>query len=213
MGLDKPKLAGEDYTPKPLAIMEAALELFSEKGYSATRLDEVAARAGVAKGTLYLYFDSKKDIFKKVVETALKTNIEPLEQKFEAHAGRVQDFLSDVFAFMGRLLAENRIGVMPKLIITEAGHFPDLAAYYRDKVVLRIHALFTRVIERGIERGEFRPVDAAASARILMAPFLMLALIRQTPVLRDGLKMDPQAHVNAARDILLGGLLKREGGQ
>ncbi|HXV74321.1 MAG TPA: TetR/AcrR family transcriptional regulator [Sphingomonadales bacterium] len=211
MGLDKPKLAGEEYTAKPLAIMEAALEIFSEKGFSATRLDEVAARAGVAKGTLYLYFDSKKDIFKKVVETALKTNVEPLEKKFEAHAGATQDFLNEMFEFFGKLLSENRIGVMPKLIITEAGHFPDLAAYYRDKVVLRIHRLFTHVIERGIERGEFRKVDAAASARILMAPFLMLALVRQTPVLREGLRIDPKAHVAAARDVLLSGLLQRNG--
>jgi AcrR family transcriptional regulator len=210
MGLDKPKLAGEEYTPKPLAIMEAALELFSEKGFSATKLDDVAARAGVAKGTLYLYFDSKKDIFKKVVETALKANIEPVEKAFDDHKGPVQDFLSDTFAFMGKLLAENRIGVMPKLIITEAGHFPDLAAYYRDNVVLRIHNLFVRAIERGMENGDFRKVDAAASARILMAPFLMLALVQQTPVLREGLRVDPAAHVAAARDLLLNGLLKRD---
>lgn len=211
MGQDKPKLMGEEPHGKPQAIMAAALELFGEKGFTVTRLDDVARRAGVAKGTLYLYFDSKQDLFIKVVEHALKQNIAPLEQAFEAHEGPVAAFLETMFETLGKRLGEGNLGVMPKMIISEAANFPELAAYYRDHVVKRVHRFFTAVIERGIAEGEFREVEPKSAARILMAPFLMLALVQQTPVIREGLRIDPKAHVAAARDLLFNGLLKPGG--
>lgn len=211
MAQNTPELMGEEPRSKPQLIMAAALELFSEKGFSATRLDEVARRAGVAKGTLYLYFDSKQDLFIKVVEHALRQNIAPLEQAFKAHKGSVAGFLETVFQTLGQRLGEGNLGVMPKMILAEAAHFPELAAYYRDHVIKRVHRFFTAVIERGIAEGEFREVEAKSAARVLMAPFLMLALVRQTPVIREGFRIDPKAHVAAARDLLFNGLLRAGG--
>ncbi len=203
------KEAGDNVS-RQAAILEAGFEIFSENGFAATRLDDVARRAGVAKGTLYLYFDSKEELFKKVVEQNLILNIKPVLEMFEAFEGPTAEFLDQAFALIGERLTKTRMGAFPKIILAEASKFPDLAAYYRDEVVLRIQGFFTRVIERGIERGEFRAVDAESSARILMSPFLMLALLSQTPEISVGLGLDPAKHIAAARDILENGLLKKD---
>ncbi len=196
----------KDIISKQSAILEAGFELFSENGFAATRLDDVAACAGVAKGTLYIYFNSKEELFKKVVEKTLILNIAPMEAKLDIHEGPVLDFLDEVFSHLGEMLGKSRIGAFPKIILAEANNFPELARYYCDNVILRIQGFFTKIIERGIATGEFRKVDPEASARILMAPFLMLALISQTPVIRDGIGLDAKAHTKAARDILVAGL-------
>ncbi|MCH7807145.1 MAG: TetR/AcrR family transcriptional regulator [Proteobacteria bacterium] len=196
----------KDIISKQSAILEAGFELFAENGFAATRLEDVAARAGVAKGTLYLYFDNKEELFKRVVENTLILNIAPIEAKLEQHHGPVLPLLESVFGHIGEMLSNSRIGTFPKIILAEANNFPELARYYCDNVILRIQGFFTKIIEKGIATGEFRKVDPEASARILMAPFLMLALINQTPVIRDGIGMDPKAHIKAARDILISGL-------
>lgn len=196
----------KDLISKQSAILEAGFELFAENGFAATRLEDVAVRAGVAKGTLYLYFDNKEELFKRVVENTLILNIAPIEARLDVHEGPVLDFLDEVFSHLGEMLGKSRIGTFPKIILAEANNFPELARYYCDNVILRIQGFFTKIIEKGIATGEFRKVDPEASARILMAPFLMLALINQTPVIRDGIGMDPKAHIKAARDILVSGL-------
>lgn len=198
-----------DKVSKQAAILEAGFEIFSENGFSDSRLDDVARRAGVAKGTLYLYFDSKEDLFKKVVEQSLILNLKPMLEAFEVYDGPIKDFLDQAFEIIGDKLTKSRLGVFPKIILAEASKFPDLAAFYRDEVILRIHSFFTRVIERGIEKGEFREVDAEASARVLMSPFLMLALVSQTPEIAEGMGLDPKRHIAAAKDILENGLIQR----
>lgn len=203
------KEAGDNIS-KQAAILEAGFEIFSENGFSDARLDDIARRAGVAKGTLYLYFDSKEELFKKVVEQSLILNIKPILEALETYDGPIKDFLDKAFEVIGHKLIQSRLGVFPKIILAEASKFPDLAAFYRDKVIVPIHGFFTRVIERGIEQGEFRDVDAEASARILMSPFLMLALVSQTPEIAEGFGLDPQKHIAAARDILENGLIKKE---
>ncbi len=196
----------KDTISRQSAILEAGFELFSENGFAATRLDDVAARAGVAKGTLYIYFDSKEELFKKVVEKTLILNIAPMEARLDLHEGPVLDFLDEVFGHLGEMLGQSRIGAFPKIILAEANNFPELARYYCDNVILRIQGFFTKIIEKGTASGEFRKVDPETSARILMAPFLMLALISQTPVIRDGIGLDAKSHIKAARDILVNGL-------
>lgn len=196
----------KDIVSKEAAILEAGFEIFAENGFARARLDDVAARAGVAKGTLYLYFDNKEELFKAVVVNALQLNIEPLEKMVKDYDGPVLELLNRLFDNLGKILTTTRIGAFPKLIFAEANNFPELASFYRDNVILRIHAFFTALIEKGIARGEFRNVDAAASARILMSPFLMLALVSQTPVIAKGMGLDAKSHIEAARDILENGL-------
>jgi len=196
----------KDIVSKEAAILEAAFEIFAENGFARARLDDVAQRAGVAKGTLYLYFDSKEELFKKVVEKTLIINIAPIEEMLERHTGPVVPLLENVFDHLGEKLTKTRIGTFPKIILAEANNFPDLAVYYRDNVILRIQGFFTRLIEKGIASGEFRKVDPESSARILMSPFLMLALLSQTPAIADGIGLNAKAHIAAARDILENGL-------
>ena len=192
------------------AILEAAFELFSQNGFSATRLDDVARRAGVAKGTLYLYFSSKEEMFKKVVEQMLTLNLQPLEEQLGKHTGPVLPLLEQVFRFVGENMALGRVGHLPRIIIAEAANFPDLATFYVENVIARVQGFFAKLIQMGIDRGEFKPVEPVATARILMAPFLMLALVHNIDAFRRGLKLDPKAHVEAARFVLMEGLKKGE---
>src|SRR5215472_4124667 len=140
---------------RPAEIAAAALTCFAERGFAATRLDDVARRAGVTKGTLYLYFPNKEELFKAVVRQELLPNIARLEVMLgaaDAPAARLLEELLDAWAE----LVAAPVSAIPKIIVAEAGNFPDLARFYREEVVDRGFAVFRRVLRAGIERGEFR---------------------------------------------------------
>lgn len=165
---------------RPAELIAAALELFVEKGYAATRLDDVAAHAGVSKGTLYLYFESKEDLFKAVVREGLLPALAEGEALVRDFAGDSETLLREVAGRMWRLIGAQRIGGIPKLIFAEARNFPEIAAFYHDEVIRRGTALVRAVIERGIARGEFRPVDVEAAIHIVIAPVLMRMIWRHS---------------------------------
>lgn len=165
---------------RPAELIAAALELFVEKGYAATRLDDVAAHAGVSKGTLYLYFESKEDLFKAVVREGLLPALAEGEALVRDFAGDSEALLREVAARMWRLIGAQRIGGIPKLIFAEARNFPEIAAFYHEEVIRRGTALVRAVIERGIARGEFRLVDVEAAIHIVIAPVLMRMIWRHS---------------------------------
>src|SRR5262249_20357024 len=140
---------------RPSEILKAALACFQEKGFAATRLEEVAARAKVTKGTIYLYYDSKEKLFEAVVRGELIPNIERLEATF-AQPGPSMLLLEQLFALFARDIAPSPISVIPKLVIAEAGNFPDLARFYLENVVRRMLRLIASILQRGIDSGEFR---------------------------------------------------------
>lgn len=164
---------------RPSEILAAALSSFAERGYAATRLDDVATRAGVTKGTLYLYFRNKEELFKAVVRQSLVPNIARAEAVV-AQSDEPSDILLERLLRQWVELSTTPLSALPKLILTEAGNFPDLARFYLDEVAGRGLALMRRVLRRGIERGEFRPLDTAAAARCAVAPLLMAMLWRHS---------------------------------
>lgn len=165
---------------RPGELTAAALDLFVEKGYAATRLDDVAAQAGVSKGTLYLYFDSKEALFKAVVREGLLPALAEGEGLVADHAGSSADLLREVITGMWRLIGSQRIGGIPKLVFAEAHNFPEIAQFYHDEVILRGTALIRSVIARGIARGEFRPADVDAAIHVVIAPVLMRMIWRHS---------------------------------
>ena len=165
---------------RPAELTAAALDLFVEKGYAATRLDDVAAAAGVSKGTLYLYFESKEELFKAVVREGLLPALAEGEQLVAGFTGGSEDLLREVGSGMWRLIGSQRIGGLPKLVFAEARNFPEIAAFYHEEVIRRGTALVRAVVERGIARGEFRPVDADAAIHIVVAPVLMRMIWRHS---------------------------------
>jgi AcrR family transcriptional regulator len=198
-------------TARPAEILSAALASFAEHGFAATRLDDVAARAGVTKGTLYLYFDGKEELFKAVVRQELVPNLERAEAMVAGSAAQSLDLLEQLVRTVARIIG-SPLGAIPKLVLTEAGNFPDLARFYRDAVVDRGKALFRKVIERGIAAGELRPVDVDNTVTCILAPLLLAALWRHSFERHSGPAIDVDALCRASLDLLRHGLAAGEKG-
>jgi AcrR family transcriptional regulator len=191
---------------RPGEIVDAALELFAERGFAATRLDDVAARAGVSKGTLYLYFDSKEELFKAVVRESLLPNIARVETLVAGFAGPTRELVRRIVETIGMTVATSRLGALPKLVIAESGNFPDIARFYLEEVINRGLGLIEAVLRRGIERGELRPVDVGLTVRTVVAPVILLALWKNSFEPVDAAPLDARAYLANYLDILMDGL-------
>lgn len=165
---------------RPHEITAAALELFAERGFAVARLEDVAARAGISKGTLYLYFPNKEELFKAVVRDAVVATIDEAERLAGSFTGSSFALLETVVRRLAARIVGTRAGVIPKLIVAEAGNFPELARFYHDEVARRGFATVAAVLRRGMERGEFRPVDARAMVPVIIGPLLLAALWKST---------------------------------
>lgn len=161
---------------RPQELTAAALDLFVEKGYAATRLDEIAARAGVSKGTLYLYFESKEELFKAVIREGLLPLLAEGEALLASMPGSASDLFRAIVLRWWEIVGEGPIGGIPKLIFAEARNFPEIARFYADEVIERGKRLLVAVLRRGIDSGEFRPVDPQALVHIIFAPLIMRAV-------------------------------------
>ena len=192
---------------RPGELASAALELFVERGFAATRLEDVARRAGVSKGTLYLYFDSKEDLFKAVVREGIVSRIVEFEDRMRAYQGSSADLMRLLVKTWRQKIGSTKLAGISKLMMSEAGNFPELASFYHTEVIVRGLALFTAAIQRGIDAGEFRRVDLAHTPHICAAPVLMLMLWRNSFDLCGIEKMDPDAYLATHTDILVRGLL------
>ncbi len=163
---------------RPAELLAAALEMFVERGYAGTRLDDVAARAGVSKGTLYLYYANKEELFKAVVRVGLVSSLTRARGRVDNAAGTSVELLrAFIRGWWEQVGATSHSGIQ-KLMIAEAANFPEIARFYIEEVLLPGQATMARIIERGIERGEFRTVDPAQVAHLMAAPFLMISVWR-----------------------------------
>jgi AcrR family transcriptional regulator len=158
---------------RPQELTAAALELFVEKGFAATRLDEIAARAGVSKGTLYLYFDSKEDLFKAVIREGLLPLLAEGEELMASMPGPASELFRAIVLRWWEIVGEGPIGGIPKLIFAEARNFPEIARFYADEVIERGKRLFVAVFRRGIDSGEFRHFDPQSLVHIVISPLIM----------------------------------------
>jgi AcrR family transcriptional regulator len=193
---------------RPQELLNAALELFVEKGFSATRSDEVASRAGVSKGTLYLYFPSKEELFKAVVRTNISALIAEGQQIADHFEGPSAQLLRLLMQTWWQRVGDTHAGGIFKIIIAEVRNFPELAQFYTDEVILPAHRLISGTLQRGIERGEFRAVPVDEATHTLIAPLLFQALHKHSigacPVL--GPDMNPTMLIDTQMDLMLHGL-------
>src|SRR5256885_2955318 len=143
-----PKRRSRRKEARPAEIVEAALALFAERGFAATKLEDVAAKAGIGKGTVYLYFPTKEELFRAVVRQGLLPNLEAAEAMVAAHRGSASDMLREIARLVLRLI-ETDLTAIPKLVITESGNFPAIAEFYAEEVVKRGIRLIGGVIARG----------------------------------------------------------------
>jgi AcrR family transcriptional regulator len=193
---------------RPAELIEAALACFAERGFAATKLDDIATKAGVSKGTVYLYFPSKEELFKAVIRETILPNLVQAETMLDTTKVPSAEYLRRLLEFMTGRMASSPVGIIPKLIITEAGNFPDIARFYLDNVVHRGFALIGRILERGITSGEFRAMDVRSTTFCVLAPILLTALWRHSLGRYEPDALDPDALWRTHVDLLLRGLLQ-----
>ena len=161
---------------RPQELLAAALDLFVERGYAATRLDDVAARGGVSKGTLYLYFDNKEELFKAVVRENLVSVLDEAEDYIAQFKGTSSELLREFFLGWWQRIGETKLSGITKLMMAESGKFPDVARFYHEEVISRTNALVISVLDRGIAAGEFRALDTVNANLVIVAPMVMLLM-------------------------------------
>jgi AcrR family transcriptional regulator len=192
---------------RPSEIAAAALQCFAERGFAAASLDEIAARAGVTKGTLYLYFRSKEELFKEVVRQALVPHIKAFEDAADARETAPQQ-LERFIAAWPTIAATPYLGAIPKLMIAEAGNFPELCRFYLDEVIGRARRVIVGMLKRGMKRDEFRRMDPDAVFFAIVAPLLVAVIWKQTFERHDAKPLDVEALTRALIAILRTGLVK-----
>ena len=192
---------------RPAEILAAALRIFSEKGFAATKLDEVAREAGVSKGTLYLYFESKEVLLKEVVNEFVLPHIINAESEAATYSGSIQDLIRKLVEQMRIKILETELCGIPKLIISEATNFPELAEFYLLNVIQRGRKFIASLIQMGVERGEFMQCDPVTVARSLLSTMVFTAIWQQSLAPFDE-NYDMKQYLNTHVEIFLRGIAK-----
>lgn len=198
---------------RPGEIVQAALEVFAEKGFAAAKLDEIAARAGISKGALYLYFETKEDIFRAVVREAVAPNLEMVETALSQATIPFPDLLRMLFARIAVMVETSRLGAVAKLVIGESRNFPELARVWHDEVVSRALATLIQALEKAQVRGEIRLGNPRLQAFSIMGPILMGVIWQETFTPVGAPPMDLQSLIIQHRETILAGLAPQAGGR
>ncbi|MDE2605757.1 MAG: TetR/AcrR family transcriptional regulator [Burkholderiales bacterium] len=200
---------------RPGELLDAALELFVEKGFAATRSEEVAARAGVSKGTLFLYFPSKEELFKAVVRENLAGRFAEWQKEFGSFEGPTSDMLRYGMRVWWERVGATRASGITKLMISEARNFPELAAFYQQEVIRPGTDLVRRILQRGVDRGEFRAVDIDYAIFGIVAPMLFMTMMKHSlgVCAPQDYPLDAQRYLDTQVDLLLNGLVARGEGR
>ncbi len=193
-------------------LLAAALDLFVEKGFAATRVEEVAQRAGVSKGTLFLYFHNKEELFKAVVRENISGLFIEWNDEFERFEGNTPDMLRCcLFSWWERIGSTQTSGIA-KLMMSEAQNFPELASFFQHEVMQPGNSLIKRILQRGVTRGEFRPMDESYGVYLVLAPMLFLALWKHSlnTCCGDHAQLDPHRYLSAQLDMLMHGFCQTQ---
>lgn len=190
-------------TERPREILDAALELFVEKGFAGTRLDDVAERAGLSKAAIYLYFDDKLALFQGVIRQAVVSKFDMIESMVAAHRGSVAALIPPMLQFMAGRIEETPLASIAKLVISESRAFPEIGRFYLKEVIGRGIPLFEGLIRRGIEQGDFRAVDPGLTVRSMVGPMLLAILWKTVFEPIGAEKLDVKALARHHADLML----------
>ncbi len=187
-------------------IVRVALELFVERGFAATKLDDVARAAGVSKGLPFLYFGNKEGLFKAVIREAILAPLNSGEELVATYRGTTEQLLREIVTKF-RAFDETPAGGVFKLVVAEAGNFPDVARYFADEIERRGLKLFVDVVKRGIARKEIRPLaDIQSAALVLRSPLGMFSIWRWSLAPHTEPRLPHDAFFDTYVDIFLKGL-------
>lgn len=196
---------------RPRELLDAALALFVEKGFTATRAEEVAARAGVSKGTLFLYFQSKEDLFKAVIRENIGSLFPAWNEELDTFKGNCTEMVKYAMNAWWERVGNTPASGIAKLVISEAQNFPDVAAFYQADVVAPGTHLLQRILQRGVDSGEFRAMDTNSAVYALIAPMIFLMMWKHSmgACAASANIIDPQKFIHMQVDMLLNGMLAR----
>lgn len=185
---------------RPQEITAAALAAFAEKGYAATRVDDVAKRAGISKGLLYLYFKTKEELFKAVIRSFVVPRIDALAAIIDDSEMSAEEFLRGPFFDFVKTLPGSPISILIRLMVAEGPKHPDLLQFYWDNVVSRGLAAMTELLERGVEQGEFRRSVVNDLPHLFVMPVLFSVVFR---LLFEKQCPDTDKLINTQLDLLI----------
>jgi AcrR family transcriptional regulator len=186
-------------------ILAAAFQVFAVQGYEAARLDDVAERAGIAKGTIYLYFRDKKQLFRGVVRSLLRKRFDVVARTF---SGSAEDLLRELLSRMYKEIVSNeKVRSILRLLIAESGRFPQLAEIYHREIIAPGMKALRHVLLQGIASGEFRESAAVEFPQVLAAPGLLAIVWRA--LFGDRHRLDLNAYMRAHLEFVLGGVRKK----
>jgi len=193
---------------RPGELLDAALDLFVEKGFAATRAEEVAARAGVSKGTLFLYFQSKEELFKAVVRENISGRFTEWRAELESFEGSTPELLAYCMNVWWERVGMTRASGLTKLMMSEAKNFPELAAFYHQEVIMPGHGLIRSILQRGMDRGEFRAMNLDYAVYAVIAPMIFLILSRHSGgvCLNTEKDLDPKQFIAHQVETILNGI-------
>jgi TetR/AcrR family transcriptional regulator len=193
---------------RPGELLDAALDLFVAKGFAATRVEEVAAKAGVSKGTLFLYFKSKEELFEAVVRENISNQISQGMVEIENFEGPTTDMLKfAMFAWWERVGNTKASGIS-KLVMSEASNFPTLANFYHENVVRPGRQLIQAILQRGVDRGEFRSLNMDYAVFSVIAPVMFLTMWKHSwGTCSIDAPIDPISYLDSQADIIVHGIL------
>ena len=193
---------------RPQEILEAAFIEFSRNGYATTTLDRIAERAGVTKGTIYVYFENKEQLFISMVQEFTKGADETVQEMYETHEDSTADLLRAQFSFIYQYIVEDkRRREVVRMLIAEASRFPKLADRYFDEILRPCLDLLKLAIQRGIDRGEIRQSSIVDSPHVVIAPIALVDL--WTIMFDERQPLDLKAYFDAHLDLVLNGLLAK----
>jgi len=190
---------------RPGELLAAGLAEFAANGYAATRLEDVARRAGVAKGTIYRYFENKEELFLAAMRSHVGTVLDVIAGHVEDFPGTTRDLLGLALTLAHERIVGGDIRVLMRIMIAEGDRFPALTEHYHREAISKGRAILERIVARGVARGEVRPGAAAALPIVIMAPAVMAAVWRMT--FERHAPIAPEAFLAAHLDLVLDGLL------
>jgi AcrR family transcriptional regulator len=204
---DPPRTRRRRKDARPAEIIEAGLQEFARHGLAGARMEDVALRAGIAKGTVYRYFEDKETLFIAAVRSCIPTFTTPVGEMIDAFPGPSADLLRIAITRGHAMLSDPDARVLMRILITEGARFPALTEIYHREVLALGRSLIGRIVARGIARGEFRPGPAADLPIVIFSPVLMAAIWgmnfeRHEPI-------SPDAFLQAHVDLVLHGLEAR----
>jgi AcrR family transcriptional regulator len=193
---------------RPGELLDAALTLFVEKGFAATRVEEVASHAGVSKGTLFLYFPTKEDLFKAVIRENIAHLFPTWNEEFKTFTGTSAEMLRYAMQAWWDKIGNTPASGIAKLVMSEARNFPDIAAFYQQEVIRPGNALIRQILARGVASGEFRPINLDQAVYTVIAPMIFLMMWKHSmgACATSADIMDPEAFIHLQVDVLLHGM-------